>query len=95
MTLSDVKAYLRVDHDEDDNSIRDLLTAAETYLRRLCQPWVDDSSDEIILDELPVDFQMAVKLLVAHWYDTRRVTDHKHHAEIPFSVSALIANFRG
>ena len=95
MLLSDVKAYLRVDHDLDDSSIQDMLTAAEGYLRRLCQPFLDGEGDPLPLADLPADFQMAIKQLVGHWYDRRGATDFKQQHELPFCVNALIASFRG
>ena len=97
MTLSDMKKYLRVDHDLDDDTIQAMLTGAESYLRRLCQPFMDeDFPDEPAdLADLPADFQMAIKQLVAHWYDRRGATDFKQQHELPFCVNALIASFRG
>lgn len=90
-SLSAVKDYLRVDHTLDDSSIQKLVDAAEAYIRSLCVPYVDEGGDE---SALPDELETAVMILASHWYENRALMSEKQAVELPFSVSALIANFR-
>ncbi len=90
--LTLVKEYLRIDHNNEDNSLQKLLDAAETYIRGLCVEYVDTDG---AWDTLPDDLQTAVLLLTAHFYDHRTVFVSKQSvSELPFSISALIASYR-
>ena len=90
--LVEAKAYLRVDHDEDNNNIMFLLSAAEKYIRDLCKPFVDAEGVNV---NLPVDLQQAVLLLCSHWYDNRGVLGKSGFlSEVPYAVSCLVANHR-
>jgi len=78
-----------------DNSLQLLLDSAEGYVRSLCIPFVDSDGDP---DTLPEQLQAAVLLLCCHWYDRRGVVSDRgqaHQTELPYSVSALLASFRG
>ncbi len=84
VTVSDVKAYLRIDHTEDDATLGDLLDAAEEYITDLC----------VDLTPVPTPVEMATKILCAHFYDNRLPSGARYTAELPFSVSALISPYR-
>ncbi|MCI8537761.1 MAG: phage gp6-like head-tail connector protein [Oscillospiraceae bacterium] len=62
MELSDVKAYLRVDTDEDDGLIQALMDAAEEYLAGA--GIVESAGNR-------ARYALAVKGLCLHWYDFR------------------------
>lgn len=61
MDLNDIKAYLYIDTDDEDNFLTDLKLSAETYL---------ENSGVHVGYENPL-YCTAVKMLVASWYDTR------------------------
>jgi uncharacterized phage protein (predicted DNA packaging) len=83
--LFTIKDYLRVDHDLDDASIEGLIEAAESYILSLCRDFDDD---------MPPEIRQAILILVSHWYDNRALVSKDRQQEIPFAVSALIANYR-
>jgi uncharacterized phage protein (predicted DNA packaging) len=82
--ISDVKAYLRIDHTEDDAMLGDLLDAATEHIESLCMD----------LTPVPAPVEMATKILCAHFYDNRLPSGTRYTAELPFSVSALISPYR-
>jgi uncharacterized phiE125 gp8 family phage protein len=45
-------------------------------------------------DDVPPALKVAIMLLVGHWYERREAIDGNTLAELPFSVSALIAPYR-
>lgn len=73
MTLQDVKQYLRVTTDNEDAVIQANLTAAKTYIKAQTGKTKVKSGEteaDIETDEL---WGMAVKLMVAHWYENRAI----------------------
>ena len=85
MELTELKTYLRIDHDLDDGLLDMLLPVAEKFV--LSSIEVTETKDE--------RFDYAVTLLVAHWYENRISTTEKALDEIPFGVTALIHQLRG
>ncbi|MCI8483497.1 MAG: phage gp6-like head-tail connector protein [Lachnospiraceae bacterium] len=70
LTLEEVKNYLRVDLEEDDNLIISLIAAAETYLKNATGKEYPEENEqgERIAYELE---KVYLKLLIAYWYENR------------------------
>ncbi len=85
MELTELKTYLRIDHDLDDELLKMLVSTAEKFILGSIE--VEKTNDE--------RFNYAVTLLVSHWYENRIATSEKAFAEIPFGVTALIHQLRG
>lgn len=85
MELTELKKYLRIDHDLDDELLKMLVSTAEKFILGSIE--VEKTDDE--------RFNYAVTLLVSHWYENRIATSEKAFAEIPFGVTALIHQLRG
>lgn len=99
MTLEEAKNYLRVDTDDDDALIQALITAAESYINQQTgktkmivgtgedgQPVYKDIKESEL-------WKLAVKLLLAHWYENRGVekaSSRNTIAKISHSVDALV-----
>lgn len=61
MDLDEVKLYLKLDTDDEDELILELISAAEMYLE----------SSGITPDYINSQYKLAVKMLVAEYYDGR------------------------
>lgn len=85
MELSELKNYLRIDHDLDNTLLETLKNVAEKYIYGAIE--IETTDDE--------RFDYAVTLLVSHWYENRITTSEKAIEEIPFGVTALIHQLRG
>lgn len=57
--LRKVKKFCRIDHDEDDDEVADLIASAKAYLAGAGIPPAS-----------PL-YELTVKNLVLHWYDNR------------------------
>lgn len=84
MNLQEVKNYLRVDEDiiEDDELIKSLIESAKQYI-------------EFQTGKKYKEFgiwNIAIKILVLHWYDNRTINPNKTGSlsEYPHSISAMI-----
>lgn len=99
MTLEEVKNYLRVDTDDDDTLIQALITAAESYINQQTGKTkrivgIDQDGQPIYEDIKESElWNLAVKLLLAHWYENRGVekaSSRANIAKISHSVDALV-----
>ena len=82
MDIKDIKLFLRIDHDEEDDFLQGLLKASELYLENAgCKTNYDN--------EL---YSLAVKLLVSHWYENRCITGNLGYLE--FSLNSIITQLR-
>lgn len=79
VTLEEVKAYLRVDVEEDDALIQSLMEAAAGYLAAAGIPDSPDSR-----------YVLAVKGLVLHWYDHRGEANAQTYADFPAGLRLTI-----
>lgn len=66
--LAEVKLYLRIDEDIEDELINSLISAAESYIKSASGKTQTADGKPLEEDEL---FKTTVKMLVAHWYDNR------------------------
>ncbi len=88
MELTQLKNYLRIDHDFDDTTLEMLQQVAEQYVINA----VDSENTSYITD---VRFDYAVTLLVGHWYEQRIATSENALNDVPFGVVPLIQQLRG
>lgn len=79
MTLDEIKIFLRIDDETEDNLLNALMLAAEEYL--LGAGIEKDYSKEI--------YKLTVKMLISNWYENRNMTDKKLQ-EIPYGIKSLI-----
>jgi uncharacterized phage protein (predicted DNA packaging) len=61
MDIEDIKKYLRIDYDGEDDQLQDFVSAAEEYLANAGVKKREDSQL----------YNLAVKLLVSNWYSNR------------------------
>lgn len=85
VTLSEMKNYLRVDHDDDDTLLRNIMESAQ----RICMD-VARTEDEDVFEEEPVA-RIAVMYAVAYLYEHREDADH--HA-LTLSLRSLLFGCR-
>lgn len=77
---TEIKDYLKITDDEEDEIVESLQVAAEEYLTNA---GVKKDYDKKL-------YVLAIKLLIAHWYDNRMIQSDKAHAKLSFSLDAII-----
>lgn len=77
--LNEVKNYIRVDYDYDDEEITMLILSAETFLKS--HGVKKDYENEL--------YKIAIFMLVSIWYDNRGLQEQGAR-EIPFGVTRII-----
>jgi len=82
-TLEEVKAYLRVDHSDDDALIQTIMDAAEKAVLKYCNINLVPYGEEAA-------FKLAAMMAVAADYDVRGAAS----GQLPLGARALIDSFR-
>ena len=94
LTLPEVKAHLRVDHDAEDVLISGMIDAAEDYVSRYLErplPWEDEDGRPV---PVPAAVRAAILLIVGDLYAHREAQFvGTSHAENP-AVMRLLAPYR-
>ena len=79
VTLDEIKSWLRVDHEDDDDRLETLGEAAtelaETRLRRPIIADDDASSISKTIDTVPKSIKIAVLVITSFMYENRNATD--------------------
>lgn len=83
VTLAELKAFARIDGDDDDALVTSLGTAAKTYIEAL----IGRTFDETITETE----KLAIKAVTAFWYENRG----DGAAMLPGHIKSLIAQLRG
>ncbi|MBO4778074.1 MAG: phage gp6-like head-tail connector protein, partial [Bacteroidales bacterium] len=83
--LSDIKAYLRINHDVDDSYIGELVEVAKSFIKE--QTGVAYSDNDKV-------YRQGVLFLVAHLYDNRSAVEEKTVNIVPYTLDAIIKHIR-
>lgn len=84
MEIEELKLYLKADDTEDDELILALQKSAEEYLKNA-------GVSQAYTKEL---YKLAIKLLVAHWYENRKAESDKSKNQISFGLNTIITQLK-
>lgn len=91
MNLDEVKNYLRIDGDDEDEAIQSMLMAAISYIKRATgKNFVESEDGSIGQIEDDALFCMCSKLLVAQWYENRGEQVQSSIVQVNFAVSEML-----
>ncbi|HEQ3553585.1 head-tail connector protein [Bacillus subtilis] len=80
--LKEMKEWLRVDGDEEDNLVSSLISAAVKHLEK---SGVKDTENEL--------YKLAVKMLVDEWYQNRGASGEGKN-KLSYSVQSMILQLK-
>lgn len=92
MDLEQVKSYLRVDGFSSDADISALMIASASYIKRMTgktKVMVDGSIRKIEEDET---YNLACKIIIAHWFENRGVEVPGALNKITHSIDSLVTH---
>ena len=85
LTISDIKEYLRINHDVDNNFIYNLIETSKVFIQEQTGV-IYKAGDKV--------FEQCILFLVAHLYDNRASITEKTMNEIPYTLDALIRHIK-
>lgn len=85
VSLSDLKAFARIDTDADDALVESLGTAATAFVVQATGRALTDMDERAVV---------AIKALVATWYEHRESVVMGTASQVPMHVSRLIHQLR-
>ena len=86
LTIEEVKAHLRIQHDEEDDLIEGFIAQAEAVAEDYCRVLFEDTAPE------PV--RLAVLLMVSHYYENRDNPDRQVYMTMRIAFENLLYPYR-
>ena len=90
LSINTVKEYLRVDYDDEDTTINNLITTANSYIKR--------STGKTKINDTAIDddevFCQLQQLLVAHWFENRSAVSDKQVYKVPLSADVMLEHIK-
>lgn len=86
VTCDELKAHLRIQHDEEDSLLESLLTQAQAAASDYCRTTFEENAPE------PV--RLAVLLMASHFYEYRDASDKAAYATMMIAFHALLYPYR-
>ena len=86
LTIEEVKAHLRIQHDEEDELIDGFIAQAQAVAEDYCRVQFEDTAPE------PV--RLAVLLMVSHYYENRDNPDRQVYMTMRIAFENLLYPYR-
>lgn len=86
LTIEEVKAHLRIQHDEEDELIEGFIAQAQAVAEDYCRVQFEDTAPE------PV--RLAVLLMVSHYYENRDNPDRQVYMTMRIAYENLLYPYR-
>ena len=86
LTIEEVKAHLRIQHDEEDELIEGFIAQAQAVAEDYCRVQFEDTAPE------PV--RLAVLMMVSHYYENRDNPDRQVYMTMRIAFENLLYPYR-
>lgn len=88
VSLDELKTHLRVEHNEEDEYIENLITQAQTAAEDYCRVSFEE------MDEPPEPVRLAVMLLASFYYENRDIPDMTTYKATRMAFESLLYPYR-
>ena len=90
VTLEEVKAQCRVDHDMEDELLKSYITAARQWAEGFLNIPLVKIEENASPIEIKQTWKQAMLLMVAYWYENRETATSNRQIEIPIGAKDLL-----
>ena len=96
LSLEEVKEYLRLDYAEDDALLLEIIEAAQEWAEEYCGHSLAEHPDISGSAKPPKKFKIALRQIVAHWYENREMVSSGGTIprEVPFMARMVFDQTR-
>lgn len=88
VSLPELKAHLRIEHDDEDDVLDLLLAQASSAAADFCR------ADFEAMEQVPEPVRLAVLLMASHFYECRDSSDRNAYATMMNAFHALLYPYR-
>ena len=92
--LDEFKEYVRVDGDDENQSLSTFLSTAQLVLKNSGVKLPEDYYLIINEEDVYAEHRLAVLVLASHFYENRQISSQNAQNQIPFSVQTLILQLK-
>ncbi|AWZ48452.1 phage gp6-like head-tail connector protein [Clostridiaceae bacterium 14S0207] len=86
MELNEIKEYLRIEGNEEDNIISSLLIGAKSYIKN-----ATGLTEDMIKSEIKELYNLCLKMLISHWYENRAIeTTGPNFHKLSYSMDSIL-----
>lgn len=82
VTVPELKAHLRIQHDEEDGLLASLLMQAQAAAEDFCRTAIDANAPQAV--------RLAVLLMASHFYECRDSSDKNSYSVMTAAFRALL-----
>ena len=94
VTVEEVKTHLRIQHDEEDEYISELIAQAQTAAEDYCRVDFEEPDEEGIIPEAPEPVRLAVILMTSFYYENRDIPDMTTYKATRMAFDSLLYPYR-
>lgn len=81
MNLNYIKSYLRIDFDDDDSYLSDLINISKNFIKE--QTGVDYSATDLV-------YNQALLFMIAHYYENKTSFSEKSISQVPYTLDCMV-----
>lgn len=92
--LDEFKEYVRVDGDDENQSLSTFLSSAQSVLKNAGVTLPENYYLNINGQDIYAEHRLAVLVLASHFYENRQIASQNAQNQIPFSIQTLILQLK-
>ena len=94
VTVDEVKTHLRIEHNEEDSYIGDLIQQAQAEAEDYCRVSFETTDDEGNPVDPPEPVRLAVILMTSFYYENRDIPDMTTYKATRMAFDSLLYPYR-
>ncbi len=94
VTVDEVKAHLRIEHNEEDEYLESLIRQAQAEAEDYCRVSFEEPDEEGNIPDAPEPVRLAVILMTSFYYENRDIPDMTTYKATRMAFDNLLYRYR-